>query len=98
MAFADPPQDFEAVEGCFCTGEDLRPHLSAADADDDRVEPGIEQLFRIDLIAQLGPAHEAHARVPQRLQLPVEHLLREAELRGSYSGAIPPALHSRRTL
>ncbi len=85
VAFTDPPQNLEAIEGRVSTGKGLRPILLAAHADNDRIEPGLQQFFGVDLIAQLGPAHEAHARVPQRLQLPVEHLLREAELRDRVS-------------
>ena len=69
----------EGVRQGLVAGDARRHGLPGADADEDGVEAGLHEAVRVDVAAEQDVVDEAYAGVPQRLQLGVQHLFRQAE-------------------
>ncbi len=79
-ALAHALEQLEAVQGGVVAGDHVARLLPVADADDHRVEPGVEEPVGVDLVAQLGLADEADAGLPERLEFLLDDLPGQPEL------------------
>ena len=79
-ALAHLAQHVEGLDRGIAARDRRARALPGAHAEDDGVEAGVEQTLDGDLVPEGRVVDEACAGVPQRLQLCLEYLLRQAEL------------------
>ncbi len=79
-ALAHAAQHVDRLDYCLAAGDTALGCLPGADADEDGIEAGVVQALEGDLVAQGDAVDEAHAGLPERLELTFEHVLGQPEL------------------